>query len=180
MKYSYKIIRSKRKTLALEVTKNLEIVVRAPLYTSERTISDFVQRHEEWIDKAIVKVKTKIQNKPKEPTKTEAEYLRKLAKEYIPKRVDVYSKIMNLKPTGIKITSAKTRFGSCSGKDSLCFSLRLMMYPVEAIDYVVVHELAHIKHKNHSKRFYSLIEKYMPDYKAREKLLKNPLPKNEN
>lgn len=180
MKHTYKIIRSKRKTLALEVNKNLEVIVRAPLYTSESVISDFVSRHEQWIDKATEKVKTKLQNRPKEPTKAQAEYLRKQAAEYIPKRVDYYSKIMNLKPTGIKITSAKTRFGSCSGKDSLCFSLRLMMYPEAAIDYVVVHELAHIKHKNHGKRFYSLIEKYMPDYKMREKLLKNPLPKYEN
>lgn len=79
---------------------------------------------------------------------------------------------MNLYPTALKITSAKTRFGSCSGKDSICFSYLLMRYPDEAIDYVVVHELAHIKHKNHSKAFYTLIEKYLPDYKEREKLLK--------
>ena len=79
---------------------------------------------------------------------------------------------MGVKPTGIKITSAKKQIGSCSGKNSICYSWGLMQYAPEAIDYVVVHELAHIIHKNHGKDFYKLIEKYLPDYKKREKLLK--------
>ena len=79
---------------------------------------------------------------------------------------------MGLVPAGIKITSARTRFGSCSGKNSICFSWRLMLYPPEAIDYVIVHELAHIRHHDHSLAFYALIEQYLPDWKARMKLLK--------
>ena len=80
---------------------------------------------------------------------------------------------MELVPAGIKITSARTRFGSCSGKNSICFSWRLMLYPPEAIDYVIVHELAHIRHHDHSPAFYALIEQYLPDWKARMKLLKS-------
>ena len=83
-----------------------------------------------------------------------------------------YAAIMGVVPTGIKITSAKTRFGSCSSKNSLCFSLYLMAYPDRAIDYVVVHELAHIRQKNHSPAFYAEVAKVMPDYKERVKLLK--------
>ena len=79
---------------------------------------------------------------------------------------------MGLVPAGIKITSARTRFGSCSGKNSICFSWRLMLYPPEAIDYVIVHELAHIRHHDHSPAFYALIEQYLPDWKVRMKLLK--------
>lgn len=79
---------------------------------------------------------------------------------------------MGLVPTGIKVTSARTRFGSCSGKNSICFSWRLMLYPSEAIDYVIVHELAHIRHHDHSPAFYTLIERYMPDWRERMKLLK--------
>lgn len=79
---------------------------------------------------------------------------------------------MGLVPAGIKITSARTRFGSCSGKNSVCFSWRLMLYPPEAIDYVIVHELAHIRHHDHSPAFYALIEQYLPDWKVRMKLLK--------
>ena len=80
---------------------------------------------------------------------------------------------MELVPAGIKITSARTRFGSCSAKNSICFSWRLMLYPPEAIDYVIVHELAHIRHHDHSPAFYALIEQYLPDWKARMKLLKS-------
>ena len=72
---------------------------------------------------------------------------------------------MNIKPTGVKITSAQKRFGSCNGKNSLCFSYILMLYPDEAVDYVVVHELSHIRHHNHSKDFYKLISSVLPDYK---------------
>ena len=79
---------------------------------------------------------------------------------------------MGLVPISVKISSAQKRFGSCSAQNALNFSYRLMMYPVDAIDYVVVHELAHIKHHNHSRDFYNLIKKYMPDYKEREKKLR--------
>jgi predicted metal-dependent hydrolase len=79
---------------------------------------------------------------------------------------------MGVEPNAIKITAAKKRFGSCSGKNSICFSLFLMAYPKEAVDYVVVHELAHIKEKNHGKNFYRFIASVMPDYKYRQSLLK--------
>ena len=79
---------------------------------------------------------------------------------------------MGVQPTGVRITSARTRFGSCSGKDSLCFSWRLMQYPEDAVDYVVVHELAHIVHKNHGPYFWALVGQYMPDYKRRRALLR--------
>lgn len=79
---------------------------------------------------------------------------------------------MGLRPAGITITGARTRFGSCSSKRRISFSFRLMQYPPEAIDYVVVHELAHLRHMNHSAQFYALIEQYMPDYKVRRAMLK--------
>jgi predicted metal-dependent hydrolase len=72
----------------------------------------------------------------------------------------------------VKITSAKTRFGSCSGKNNICFSYILMQYPEQAIDYVVLHELAHTRHHNHGPKFWALVEKYMPDYKQRRQMLK--------
>jgi len=79
---------------------------------------------------------------------------------------------MSLKHGRITITSAKTRFGSCSSKGNISYSYRLMLYPEAAREYVVVHELAHLLEMNHSKRFYAIIEKYLPDYKERKKLLK--------
>jgi predicted metal-dependent hydrolase len=80
--------------------------------------------------------------------------------------------IPDVKYSKVSITGAKTRFGSCSSSGNLCFSYRLMLYPNEAIEYVVLHELCHRVYMNHSKDFYDLIKRYMPDYKEREKLLK--------
>ena len=91
----------------------------------------------------------------------------------LPERVAYWAARMGVEPAGITITAARTRFGSCSGKNRLSFSLYLMDYPAEAIEYVVVHELAHIEHHNHSAAFYKLIEQYLPDYRSRIKLLKS-------
>ena len=79
---------------------------------------------------------------------------------------------MGLAPAGLSITGARTRFGSCSAQNRISLSWRIMQYPEAAIDYVVVHELAHIKEKNHSDRFYAIVEQYLPDYLERHKLLK--------
>lgn len=94
-------------------------------------------------------------------------FLKKKANDYLLQRVICFSNIMNVKPLNIKITSAKTRWGSCSGKNNICFSYRVMCLTPDIIDYIVVHELAHIKQHNHSIRFYNEILKVMPDYKKR-------------
>ena len=155
----YTLIRAKRRTMSLQLDRDGRAVVRAPYGVKKEFIDRFVAEHEDWLTHA-------------EPTDEERKALIARAKEYLPMRVDYWSGIMGLMPTGLKITSARTRFGSCSGKNSLCFSWRLMQYPREAIDYVVVHELAHIRHHDHSPAFYALIERYMPDWRERMKLLK--------
>lgn len=167
-----KIICSGRKSLSLSVDDELNVVVRAPYNTNDALINDFVSKNSQWISKAIERKKAYLGRV--NITDNEVESLIRQAKDIIPKRVDYFSSIMNIYPTGMKITKAKKRFGSCNQKNSLCFSCFLMQYPLEAVDYVVVHELAHIRHHNHSAEFYSLIRRYMPDYKQREKLLKEP------
>ncbi|MDD6276078.1 MAG: SprT family zinc-dependent metalloprotease [Clostridia bacterium] len=168
----YKIIRSDRKTLAIRVEQDLTITVRAPYFANDKIIAEAVKNNEKWIEKAIEAQRQKNLNRPI-LSEDDISALKEKAKRIIPERVEHFSKIMGLKPTSIKITSAQKRFGSCSSKNGLCFSYILMLYPPEAIDYVVVHELAHIKEHNHSPRFYAIIERYLPDYKHREKLLKN-------
>lgn len=170
-KYLYELIRSERKTLALEVTKNLQVVVRAPWRIPASQIEDFVNKHEKWISEHIEKQKNSNEAKSL-LTPEQIERLKYAAKTIIPRKVEYYSKIIGLVPTAVRITSAKTRFGSCSPKNVLCFSYLLMQYPEEAVDYVIVHELAHIAHHNHGQAFYDLIEKHMPDHKTRRKLLK--------
>ncbi len=166
----YKLIRSKRKTIELSIGDNFLPLVKAPLKMSTEDVEKFVLKHEKWIEKQIIKKREhdeKFALSPEEET-----MLKGKALPYLKERTEYFAKLMGLKYNGIKITSAKKRFGSCSGKNSICYSWRLMQYPPEAIDYVVVHELAHTVHKNHGKDFYKLIEKYLPDYKKREKLLK--------
>ncbi len=168
----YKIIRSDRKTVSIEINDNLEVVVRAPRLMSRVHIKIIVDKHQKWIETHLKKKEIEMSRKIT-LSDSEIEKLKAKAKEILPQKIEHYSALMGVTPTGIKITSAKKRFGSCSGKNSLCFSFYLFQYPDDAIDYVVVHELAHIKHHDHSKEFYAFIESVMPDYKEKEKMLKN-------
>lgn len=167
----FKIIRSNRKTLCLEVTRNGEAVVRAPKRISRDRIEAFVMLNKEWL---ILHMKKRAEKNERENVNDEEKQrLIILAKRIIPEKVSHFARIIGVEPTSIKITSAQTRFGSCSAKNALCFSWRIMLYPEKAIDYVVIHELSHIIHHNHSKDFWKTVALYMPDYKEAEKLLKN-------
>ena len=168
---AYKIIRSSRKTLCLEIKRSGEIIVRSPMHATLHDIRRFVEDHEAWLEKNLKKVKERNDKQP-DLTADEIAELKRKAEEILPKKVEYWSKLTGLTCTGVKITSAKTRFGSCNGQNSICFSYHLMRYPEKAIDYVVLHELAHTKHHDHSWRFWMLVGLYMPDYKQRRALLK--------
>ena len=168
------MIRSSRRTLGLEITRDLQIVVRAPKRCSARQIEDFVTRHEDWIHRHLAVQKRRAEAAAaRAVTPAQEKALRRLAAEVIPQRVAIYAPLVGVTPTGVKITSAEKRFGSCSGKNSLCFSWRLMQYPSAAMDYVVVHELCHIRHHNHSAAFWAEVARVMPDYKQRQALLRD-------
>ena len=166
----YTLIRSRRRTLALEIRKDLTVLVRAPMYCAQSEIDRFVQKHEGWIEEHTKRLQQHLERHP-EPTEEERKALVARAKAELPQKVSYYAALMGVEPKGITVTSARTRFGSCSGKNRLSFTWRLMEYPDAAIDGVVVHELAHIVHKNHGKEFYALVESVLPDYKQRKKLL---------
>lgn len=97
---------------------------------------------------------------------------KKMVKEKITERVQWYSELTGIKYSKIKINKAKTRWGSCSSKGSLNFNYRLYFAPLEILDYVVVHELSHIREMNHSKKFWNRVELVIPDYKKRRKWLR--------
>lgn len=166
----YKLIKSKRKTVELTIDDELCPVIKAPLNMPQRDIDLFFEKHRHWVQKHTEAKRIRMEKNTVSP---EEEFAAKQnALPHLAARTEYFAALMELKPTGIKITSAQKRFGSCSGKNSICYSWRLMLYPPEAIDYVVVHELAHIVHKNHSAKFYALVAEYLPDYKEREKLLR--------
>ena len=162
---------AKRRTLSMKVQKDGSVTVYAPNSLDMMRILDFIRRNEEWIVRAKEKA---AQHREAFPPLSDAEIkaLHATAKQYLPERTQYYAAIMGLSPKSVRITSAETRFGSCSAENRISFSYRLMRYPKEAIDYVILHELAHIREKNHGKRFYELVARYMPDYKERAALLK--------
>ena len=166
-----RIVRSRRRTMALELSRDGALIVRLPFGVPDERAARFVRDHADWIAGARARQEQRRQAHP-EPTAEQAEALRKRAKEILPAKVAQYAAIMGVTPTAIRITSARTRFGSCSAKNSISFSWRLMQYPEAAIDYVVVHELAHIRHHNHSKAFYAFVERFLPDYRQRAALLR--------
>ncbi len=172
----YILKRTNRKTISITIDKNLKVIVKAPKKVSINYIEKFLKENESWIVKAKAKTKSFYENK-KVLSKEEIDLLKEDAKNYLPKRVAYFEEQMNLKCSSIKVTSAKTRWGSCSSKNSICFSYRVMLLPKDVIDYIVVHELAHIVQKNHSNLFYEVIEKYLPNYlsliKELRKLEKN-------
>ena len=177
MMRNYNLIRSKRKTLSIQIKEDLSLIVRAPLRFSRAKIDQFVEENEAWIVRNTEKMRQR--QKQEQENAVPVEDVPKIKAEALDlfiSKTKYYEQIMNLHPAKIKITSAKKRFGSCTchrdGTHTICYSYRLMFYPDAAIDYVVVHELAHIRHKNHGKAFYGLIESVLPDYKERIRLLK--------
>lgn len=167
----FELIRSARKTLALEVRQTGEIVVRAPQRMPEKQIRAFVQAHQNWIARARARQAERLSRHP-EPDAQEEAMLRQRAQAYLPELTWQYAKLMNVTPASVRITSARTRFGSCSGRNGIAYSWRLMQYPQAAIEYVVVHELAHITHHDHSAAFWQRVAEFMPDYRERRALLK--------
>lgn len=166
----YQVVYSGRKTISLCI-KEGRLVVKAPFGTGKARIEQVISAHEKWIKKHMEK-QIKRDQRFSLLTEKNIKYLRKEAKRIMPLKVAYFANIMGLKYGRITITGAKTRFGSCSSKGNISFSYRLLLYPNEAIDYVVVHELAHLIEMNHSPAFYRIIENVLPDYKERKKLLK--------
>lgn len=168
---NYEIIYSKRKTLCLQIKRDGRVIIRCPYRTSKERIESFYNSHLEWVQRKVEATKNRMVP-INQLSDTDIEQLKRKAWEYIPSRVDYFASIMGVTPANVSINRAKTRFGSCNSKKRLNFSCNVMRYPIEAIDYVIVHELAHIKELNHSKRFWAIVESVLPDYKERQKILK--------
>ena len=170
------VIRSNRKTVAIQVNSNLSVTVRAPRSVSEKDIEEILKKKEAWISKHIEKIKETKERFEAEPTeKLTREKVIALADEalkVIPERVEYFAKVIGVTYGKITIRNQKTRWGSCSSKGNLNFNCLLMLAPPEVLDYVVVHELCHRKQMNHSKAFWLEVEKVIPDYKEARKWLK--------
>jgi predicted metal-dependent hydrolase len=209
------IVRSHRKTIGLQITKDARLIVRAPHATPVDFINQLIQRKEKWIKNKQDYFRNRQEKiKPKRFAPGEeflylgenypltlAEDLPKAivfdnnlmisslvlgnakdhlegwyksqAAQYMHQRVEYYARLTGLQYKSIKFNNATTRWGSCGYKDTLNFCWRLIMAPISVIDYVVVHELMHLKQKNHSYKFWTEVSKIMPDYKKEEQWLKD-------
>ena len=170
------IIKSNRKSVGITIKAGGEIIIRAPRFMSNHLILSFVEEKANWIIKTYekqLKVQPTAISEEKSPQTLALEKrYRDAAKDYIPKRVEYYHQFTGGSYQKITIRDQKTRWGSCSGTGTLSFSFRLMLAPPRVLDYVVVHELCHLTHMNHSKEFWNMVEDILPDYKEHRKWLK--------
>lgn len=171
----YILRRSKRKTLAARIEPDGKIIVCAPLWMPKQPIERFLLENQEKIHRAVQRMSERKRYEPDGLSEQDVKRLYDQAAEVLPVKVRYYADLLGVTPIKITITGARKRFGSCSSRGHICFSYRLMFYPEETIDYVVVHELCHLTHMNHSKEFYQLIATVLPDWKRREKYLKGCL-----
>ncbi len=207
----YRLIRSKRRTLAICIEKDGGVTVRAPFHMAKSIVEGFVTEKADWInEKSSLMAAREAQRKDfrvgegstlpllgreysvmtgnsvtfdgsrftvcEEDFETVKPQLivlyRSLAGNFIPERVSHFSELTGWIPSGVRIGAANTSWGSCSGKNSLNFTWKLILAPPELVDYVVVHELAHTVEHNHSARFWKLVERVLPDYKQRRARLR--------
>lgn len=172
--YNVEVRRSKRKSAAIKITADMQIVVFVPLYVSENEIERMVISKFKWIDEHMLKVQSTIDERSKleKITFEQVKELADQAVEYIPKRVKYYAEKENFVYNKITIKNLVSRWGSCSTKGNLNFNCLLMLTPDYVIDYIVVHELCHLREMNHSEKFWAEVEKIMPDYQRAELWLK--------
>ena len=166
----YEIRYSDRRTVSLKV-KDAALTVYSPRGVSTKEIERIVEKHLEWINSKIA-IQKKKASEMVALGEEDIKRLRSEARRYLTEKTAYYAGIMGAKYGKITISLAKTRFGSCNSKGNIAYSYRLMLYPEDAREYVVVHELAHTFLMNHSKEFYKIIEGVLPDYKRRRQLLK--------
>lgn len=212
---SLKIVRTKRRTVGLEVNDRGELIVRAPEKLSRAAIDEIIRKHQRWIENKLSEVEKRRQMFP--PRKfiqgekflwlgkeyplvisgesrpalkfTGQEFIlssrwqsrareifrkfyRQKAQAYLSRRTAELAGLNGFRFTRFRLSSAATRWGSCSARGTISLTWRLVLAPPEIIDYVIIHELAHTRERNHSRAFWNLVEEQLPDYRQRRRWLK--------
>lgn len=173
----YTLIHSNRKSYAISISPEGQITVRVPLQTREEEIRHILTDRQHWIITKYLEIQKQQAVRPVsnltdiQRTSLTKRYIT-AAKEYIPKRVSYFQQFTGGTYNRITIRDQKTRWGSCSARGTLSFNWRLMLAPPTILDYVVVHELCHLTHMNHSAAFWQAVEAVYPDYRTARKWLK--------
>jgi predicted metal-dependent hydrolase len=208
-----KIVRSRRRTIALVITPEANLVVRAPLRAPASMIDDLIREKQGWIRKTIAAMKQRPQavdhaydegeifwflgrsyplhfvesmggriertdrlcicSTLREDARNRLKrwYMEEAYKE-IHARCMWFSMMTGYSPASLRITDARHRWGSCTYKGGLNFSWCLIQAPLEIVDYVIVHELVHLRQPDHSRKFWEKVKEVMPDYERRRKWLR--------
>ena len=168
----YDIIRSNRKTIAIQIKGDGQVIVRAPLRMPKSEVLDFVDKKKAWIEKHLNAIAQRQAATERSFTTAELRDLAMAAKEDIARRVAKFAPIVGVAYGRITIRAQKSRWGSCSTKGNLNFNCLLMLCPEDVRDYVVVHELCHCKEPNHSERFWNEVSRVLPSYDGAYRWLK--------
>ena len=170
MSIPYKVIRSNRKTIAIQIMPDGSVVVRSPKRMRVDEVRKFVNSKSTWIEKHLT---NRVPRNEVKLTDSELKELRERTRILVTERVRYFAPLVGVTYNQIAIRAQRTRWGSCSSKGNLNFNCLLGLVPSEVLDYVVVHELCHRKELNHSDRFWNEVSRILPDYKARKQWLKD-------
>ena len=180
----YQLIRSARKTVAIQINQQGEVVVRAPRHCPKSYIDAFVAEKQTWIQRKLEEIRRqeaeREQVRSREDgnafllpgTAAEEAVYRAQAADIFARKAAYYATRMGVTFNRITIRDQKTRWGSCSSKGNLNFNWRLVLAHVPVLDYVVIHELAHRREMNHSSRFWDIVGEMMPDYQIHRRWLR--------
>ena len=167
----YELIRSNRKTLTIQVKPDGSVIVRAPVRLAKYRIAKFVKDHETWIFAQQEKLEKYHENMHVITDEERQEGILQ-AKKIFPERTAYFAERMGVTYNRITIREQKTRWGSCSAKGNVNFNYQLYYMPPELMDYVIVHELAHRSHMDHSALFWEEVARYCPEYAVYRNQLK--------
>ena len=163
----YRLIRSNRRTTAIQILPGGDVVVRCPRWASGRDIRQVVESRKDWILAQLAHIP-----EAEKLTASQMEQLREDSKRVFSQKAALFAPLIGVSYGNVTVRFQSTRWGSCSGKGNLSFNGLLLLAPSEILDYVVVHELCHRKEMNHSAKFWALVQKIMPNYVNQRKWLK--------
>ncbi|MCI8326771.1 MAG: M48 family metallopeptidase [Lachnospiraceae bacterium] len=167
IKKGYQLQRSNRKSIVIKIKEDGTVLIKAPNFVSEKEIDRIVQKRADWIAKCKER-----QNNKRTFTEQEISEYRKRARLRFTETVRNYESQLGVSVNKIYVKDQKTRWGSCSNKGNINLNWRLILAPQEVMEYVIIHELCHLKEMNHSKNFWKLVEDACPDYRERKQWLK--------
>ena len=175
MQITYIIQKSRRRSISVSIMADNKVLVKAPYGTNERTVQEFLVAKTGWITKHLENQNREVEQAESLGilTDDEVKKIKRQAKKIIPERVGNWAEKIGVTYGRIAIRLQSSRWGSCAANGNLNFNCLLVLMPPEVLDSVVVHELCHRRHMNHSKEFYAEIDRIFPDYKRWNKWLKD-------